>query len=131
MDENALGLGKLLDQNREDVVHPGHPLVTELPLGVLDVEWMPRVARAGWIVITRDRRIRTRPAERKIFEEQGLRSVWIAGRKDLRPAEQLELILRHCKRMEYEAIKRGQGPWALALTSTGLRQLPDLRLDRS
>ena len=94
MDENALGLGKLLDRGRDDVVHPGHPLVPELRLGVLDVEWMPRVAHAGWIVITRDRRIRTRPAERKIFEEQGLRSVWIAGSKDLRPSEQLELILR-------------------------------------
>ena len=45
MDENALGLGKLLDATRDDVVRPGHPLVPDLPLGVLDVDWMPVVAR--------------------------------------------------------------------------------------
>jgi len=43
VDENALGLGKLLDRQRVDVVHPGHPLVPDLPLGILDVDWMPIV----------------------------------------------------------------------------------------
>lgn len=123
VDENSLGLGKLLDRVRDDVVHPGHPLVPHLPVGILDVDWMPVVAHAGWVVITRDRRIRTRPAERRIFEEEGLRSVWLAGRMDMRPADQLELVERHWSRLEREMIKRGAGPWALALTANGLRPL--------
>ena len=45
-DENALGLGKLLRRSgREDVVYPGHEMLPEVPLGNLDLYWMPVVAR--------------------------------------------------------------------------------------
>jgi hypothetical protein len=30
-DENALGLAKILLRQRDDIVHPGHPLVPEVP----------------------------------------------------------------------------------------------------
>jgi len=51
VDESALGLGKLLARQRDDVLHTGHPDVPEIPLGMLDVEWMPIVAERGWVAI--------------------------------------------------------------------------------
>ena len=36
VDESTLGLGKALAAAREDVVHAGHPLVPECPVGALD-----------------------------------------------------------------------------------------------
>jgi hypothetical protein len=112
-DESVLGLGKLLTRERDDVTYPGHPSVPEIQPGALDTEWMPIVARRGWVVFHRDRRIRTRPAELEIFRSAGLRAVWLAGRKDLSPYQQLALLQQHWNRLELEVQRLGAGPWAL------------------
>jgi hypothetical protein len=85
---------------------------------------MPVVARRGWVVFHRDRRIRTRPAEIEIFRSEGLRAVWFAGSKDLSPTQQCQLALRHWSRLEREVIRLGGGPWALNLVDSGLREVP-------
>jgi hypothetical protein len=123
-DENTLGLGKLLQrEGRDDVVYPGHPELPQVPLGTPDVDWMRVIARRKLVVITRDRRIRTRPAELAVYSELGIRSVWIGTKRDLGPRDQLDLFLRHEERLRREIIKRGPGPWALAMSTAGLRPL--------
>lgn len=123
-DENALGLGKLLVRSgRTDVVHPGHLALPEVPLGTPDLDWMPVVAGLDLVVLTRDRRIRTRPAELRSYRELGLRSVWLGAKRDLAPTDQLALFLTHEDRLNREMLKRGPGPWALALSPSGLRPL--------
>ena len=123
-DENALGMAKLLRRaGRQDVLHPGHPDLPEVPLGTPDLEWMPIAGAAGLIVVTRDRRIRTRPAELAAYRECGIRSVWIGVKQDMRPDEQAALFLRHEDRLKREIIKRGAGPWALALSTRGVRPI--------
>lgn len=123
-DENTLGLGKLLGRSgRDDVLYPGHEWLPDVPLGTLDLDWMPVVADRNLIVVTRDRRIRTRPAERRAYWEHGIRSVWIGAKQDLGPRAQLELFLKHEDRLRLEIIKRGAGPWALAMNPSGLRPL--------
>ena len=109
---------------REDVVHPGHEGLPEVPLGTPDLEWMPVVARHDLIVLTRDRRIRTRPAELRVCSEVGIRSVWIGAKQDLGPHDQVDLFLRYEVRLQRESTKRGPGPWAMALSPSGLRPLP-------
>ncbi len=85
-DENTMGLGKLLRRNgRTDIRYPGHEELLGVPLGSADLEWMPVVGALGLIVITRDRRIRTRPAELAAYWEHGIRSVWIGAKQDLAP----------------------------------------------
>lgn len=43
-DENTLGLAKVLRRSgRKDFLSPGHPDLPEVPLGSLDLEWMPIV----------------------------------------------------------------------------------------
>jgi hypothetical protein len=123
-DENALGLGKLLRRSgRHDVLYPGHERMPDVPLGTADLEWMPLVGALGLIVITRDRRIRTRPAELLAYREYGIRSVWIGAKRDLAPQDQMELFCAHEERLRREIVKRGPGPWALAMSVSGLRPL--------
>lgn len=123
-DENTLGLGKLLYRSgRDDVVYPGHEDLPEIPLGTLDLDWMPIVGERGYVVITRDKHIRTRPAELRAYLEHGIRSVWLGTKQDLGPRDQLELFLAHEFRLEREITKRGPGPWALAMNATGVRPL--------
>lgn len=123
-DENTPGLGKLLNRSgRTDVLYPGHENLPEVPLGALDLEWMPVVGARGFIVVTRDKRIRSRPAELAAYLEYGICSIWIGAKRDLGPHDQLELFLAHEDRLRREIIKRGPGPWALALSATGVRPL--------
>lgn len=123
-DENTLGMGRLLRRSgRDDVLYPGHEDLPEVPLGTADLEWMPIIGHRGLVVVTRDRRIRTRPAELRAYHEHGIRSVWIGAKRDLGPWEQLALFLKHEPRLVREIVKRGGGPWALALNQSGLRPL--------
>jgi hypothetical protein len=123
-DENTLGLGKLLRRaGRDDVLYPGHEDLVDVPLGTPDLDWMPVIARRRLIVVTRDRRIRTRPAELRSYWQHGIRSVWIGAKQDLGPRQQVELFLRHEQRLQRGITKRGPGPWALAMTPTGVRPL--------
>lgn len=123
-DENTLGLGKLLRRSgRDDILYPGHEDLPDLPLGTLDVDWIPIVAARELIVITRDRRIRTRPAELQAYLEHGIRSVWIGAKQDMGPRDQAELFINHEQRLQREITKRGPGPWALAMSPSGIRPL--------
>ncbi|WP_156876653.1 hypothetical protein [Microbacterium luticocti] len=123
-DENALGLGKLLRRSgRDDIVYPGHEDLPEVPLGARDVEWMQVAGARGFIVLTRDRRIRTRPAELAAYREFGVCSVWIGAKRDLRAQDQVELFLKHEDRIRRAAAQLGAGPWALVLGLSGLRQI--------
>ena len=126
-DENTLGLGKLLRRSgRDDVLHPGDEDLPDVPLGTLDLDWMPIVAERDLIVVTRDKRIRTRPAELRVYREHGIRSVWIGAKQDLGPREQVELFIEHESRLQREITRRGPGPWALAMSPSGVRP-PRLR----
>lgn len=123
-DENALGLGKLLQRRgRADVVYPGHGDLPEVPVGTADLDWMPVVGRLNLIVVTRDKRIRTRPAELRTYWEYGIRSVWLGAKQDMGPHDQVKMFIRHEARLWHEIVKRGPGPWALAMGSSGVRPL--------
>jgi len=94
VDENLLGFHKLLTRTgRTDSIAPGDRRCPSIPLGTPDLEWMPIVSRADLIVISRDRRIKTRPAEVAVFKDFRIRSVWLGGKRDLRPEDQLTLFL--------------------------------------
>ncbi|KXO89270.1 hypothetical protein [Tsukamurella pseudospumae] len=124
-DENTLGLGKLLRRaGRTDVFYPGHEGLPEIPRGTEDQDWLPIVGARAMIVVSRDRRIRTRPAELRAYHEHGVRSVWIGAKQDLGPQQQMDLFLAHEDRLRREIIKRGAGPWAVALGPSGIRPLP-------
>jgi hypothetical protein len=115
VDESAIGLGLALGAARSDTIHIGHPLIPECPRGALDVEWIPAVAARGLVVITRDKKLRTKPVEVRALWTHGLRVFCIGGKKDLSTWEWLGRVVRHWPRMEAIMSERGPGPWIYML----------------
>jgi hypothetical protein len=122
-DESALGVGKALEIARRDVVHAGHRLVPEVPLGTLDPVWIPAVADRGLVVIARDRRIKSKPAELALLRRHGLRVFWIAGKRDLSTWDNLVRLVRRWDDLEREIASRGAGPWFIAINEGSLTEL--------
>src|SRR3954468_1507040 len=114
-DESALGVGKAPAVARRDVVHAGHALIPEVPLGSLDPVWMPAVALRDLIVIGRDRRIRSKPGELALLLDSGLRVFWIAGKRDLSTWDYLVRLINRWQDMEKVITERGPGPWFMAM----------------
>jgi hypothetical protein len=80
VDENLLRFGKALTGIRDDLTCFGQPPVADLlPQGILDPDWIPIVGDRGWVMITTDRRLRTRPAEAALAIEHGLKIVHLHG----------------------------------------------------
>lgn len=124
VDETSLGLGKCLAAARRDLVHPGHARIPSVPTGTLDTDWMPTVALLGLVVISRDRHIRTKPAELAAFRAHGLRVFWIAGKRDLSNWEYLVRIVRWWDRLEEIVRDRGPGPWFYAINEGSVTEIP-------
>lgn len=123
-DECVLGAAKILRREHAfDVMRPGHPSLSELPLGIEDTAWMPIVAQLDLIVVTRDLRLKRRPSERMIWREYGLRVVIFGGRDDMRPRDEVAVFLRHLDRINRFAVKEGRGPWGLSITRRSARPI--------
>jgi hypothetical protein len=123
VDESALGLGKALSVARKDVIHAGHALIPEVPVGTLDPDWIPAVAGRGLVVLGRDRRIRTRPGELALLREHALRVFWIAGKRDLSNWDYLVRLVRHWDRIEGIIADRDAGPWFMAVGEQSIAEI--------
>lgn len=123
VDESALGVGKALTIARRDVIHVGHPLIPEIPLGALDPTWIPAVATRGLAVIARDRHIRTKPGELALLRANALRVFWIGGKRDLSTWDTLVRIVRRWDDIEQALARRGAGPWFLSINDHNLTDI--------
>lgn len=123
VDETSLGLGKMLAIARADVLHPGHHLLPSVPTGTLDTVWMPIVAGMDLVVISRDKRIRTKPAELAALRAVGLRVFWISGRRDMSNWDNLRLIVKWWDRMNNVVHDRLTGPWFYAVSDGALTEI--------
>lgn len=119
VDESALGLGKGMAALRRDTVHAGHPSIPEVPLGTGDIDWMPVVARRGLIAIGRDKKIRSRPAERQRILDSGLRYIWIGGKRDESSWDWMRRLTHHWDALMALADELGEGPWMITLNQGG------------
>lgn len=94
VDEQLAGLGLGLMALRSDVVVASHPPIADFPRD--DPDWIPEVAAHGWVVITNDKHIRTRPGEAEVALQTGLHCVHLAP--PVRAAVRWDfarLLLRH------------------------------------
>jgi PIN like domain len=126
IDENLLKVGRALAQVRVDVVYPGHPKLPQIPRRTLDDQWLPIVGQAGWVVITRDRRIRSRPVQRERFEAHNVRAFCITGKTEMTDWAKLSLLVRQWPAMESQVEALAKGPWMCSVTGAGVRQMPNL-----
>jgi PIN like domain len=124
VDEAALGLGLMLAIARNDVIHTGHALIPDVPLGALDDEWMPKVAARGLVVITRDKKIRTKHAKTLLYGQYGLRVFAIGSKRDLNNWDTLCLVVRRWDDIERNLKERDAGPWFMAINTNSIVDLP-------
>lgn len=124
VDENDLALGRALDERRGDVVYPGHADLSEIPRGSLDDEWLPVIAAHQLVVITRDQRIRYRPAEKLLWVRHGVRGFVLTGRKSQSTTDSLTVLEQHWTSIEAAIAAQSIGPWMHAVTASGLREIP-------
>lgn len=122
-DENILGVGKALAIARRDLIHPGHALLPQVPLGTLDIDWMPVIAARGLVTLARDRHIRTKPAELAIFRAHGLRVFWLAGKRDSTSWGYLVRLVSTWNEIELIIATRGPGPWFMAIGDATVREI--------
>ncbi|WP_167101372.1 hypothetical protein [Amycolatopsis granulosa] len=125
VDENLLRLGRALVQLREDVGCFGlKPLDEAFPVGRLDPEWIPAVGIRGWVVITDDKHLRTRPGEAELAIKHHLKVVHLDGVGHRTRWEQLLRLTSHWEAVELAAVSEPEGPWWLALRKSQAVKLP-------
>ena len=125
-DENILPVGRRL-ANLPDagtVLYAGHVDIPELPLGAKDTEIFQEIGVDGrnLLFITRDKKIRTRPVERRKLREAGVRAVILTGRSNMTQDDIYDLIVKHWDAIADVDTSR-IGPCIFSLTSKGLREL--------
>lgn len=125
-DEDVLGIAKVLARLRSDVTYPGDPGAVvngrQRPACFVtretkDREWIPLVAQAGWVVVTRDSAIQRHTAEIGAVRSAGGRMVALSGREATSNWTQLEIVMT--KWREIEALVALPGPFIYAVTRTG------------
>ncbi len=77
-----------------------------------DADWIPAVAGAGWVTITRDRHIQDHGAEVAAVRENRLRMVALSAPEARTTWEQLEVVM--CQWRAIEALADREAPVALS-----------------
>ena len=83
-----------------------------------DVDWLPVVAGAGWTVITKDKKIRKRPAELEAVRDSRARMVLLAGKTAGSVWGQLTIVTRYWPQIE--GLTAMSGPLIRRLTHRGM-----------
>lgn len=65
----------------------------------------------------------SKPRRKTRRRRLGIRYFWPGAKQDMGPRDQLEMFLGNERRLRLEIIKRGGGPYALAMTPSGIRPL--------
>ena len=66
---------------------------------VSDTEWLEFVGSNGWVLITRDNRIRWRPAEIRALQEHKVGAFFLGG-KNLKRCELIQQLVRNWPKMK-------------------------------
>jgi hypothetical protein len=128
-DADVLGLAKVIASLRADATYPGDPGATihrrarpACPIttpATSDSEWIPDVAKRGWLIVTRDNRIQERRAEVAAVRENDARLVALSGREATGVWAQLEILMSQWRRIE--ALLDVPAPHIWAAHRSGLR----------
>lgn len=134
-DADVLGLAKLLCQERADFTYPGDPggrikkrMRPACPITkarTLDEDWIPVVARNGWLIITRDQQIQFKRAEINAVRDHGAKMVNLASDDAGTTWTQLEVVMARWR--EIEPLIDEPGPFIYRASRTG--ELAKISLD--
>jgi hypothetical protein len=102
------------------VVHTERDVFGDVPEGVPDEEWLRRAGEAGWVVLTKDDRIRYRRAELAILEDYSVKSFIVSGGNISGP-DQAQRLVRNINRIR-QACRR-EGPFVYAVRARGIERV--------
>jgi PIN like domain len=108
------GVADALKQVRDDVAW----LEDKFPHDVKDAMWLPEAGKHGWLVISRDKRIRSRPGERRALMEGGVGCFILTQKQDLTRWGFLRLIVLALDDMERVYADKSK-PFICAVGRTG------------
>lgn len=109
------GLARGMKGFGEDVVH----LTEVFPGDASDPKWLAHIGSQGWFLVTRDRRIRYRPAERKALKEHGVGAFFMGGKQRSR-CQLIQQLVRNWPRIKALAEKT-RVPFAFQVPPTGTK----------
>lgn len=90
------GVAEAIKKVRDDVVW----LEDKFPRDVPDEEWLARAGDEGWLVIVRDKKIRTRPGERGKIIQHSVGCFILNQKQDPTRWQYLQLLARTIDEME-------------------------------
>ncbi|OLE61782.1 MAG: hypothetical protein AUI36_11230 [Cyanobacteria bacterium 13_1_40CM_2_61_4] len=107
----------LRDAGAQVEIHDDH-----FPQGALDAEWLPEVGRRGWVLVTKDREIRYRAAEREALLNAGVRA-FVLRTRGLSGPDNAQILVRALPRMVRFCIGNPPPFIAAVLPSGGVTML--------
>ncbi|MFQ5879966.1 MAG: hypothetical protein ACE5IZ_07345 [Dehalococcoidia bacterium] len=81
-------------------------------------DWLPVAGANGWLVILRDKKVRTRPGERRAIEEHGVGCFIISQKKDPTRWQYVKLLAKTLDEME-KLFQQTTHPFIFTVDSTG------------
>lgn len=105
------------------MVYPGHANLSLVPRGSSDDEWLPIIGELGLAVITRDKRIRYKPVEKRQWVDHRIRGFVLTGRRSQSTADSAATLELHWTEFESVIADRPTGPWMYAVTRESLREI--------
>lgn len=132
VDADVLGLGKILADLRNDVTYPGDPgaLIHRrqrlaCPIAdpaTKDTDWIPEVARHGWLIVTRDSKIIENRREIAAVRESSAKMVALNERDARTKWGQLEVFMTQWRRIE--GLVNEPGPFIWRTSRTAMTPIP-------
>ena len=108
------GVAEALKMVRDDI----RWLEDEFTHDAKETEWLPEIGRRGWLVITRDKRIRSRPGERKALLDAGVGCFILTQKQSLTRWEFLKLLTRTLDEMQ-SIFRETERPFVFGVSRTG------------
>lgn len=90
----------------------------QFPHNTKDIDWLPVAGQNDWLVIVRDKKIRTRPGERRSLVDNNVGCFIIYQAKNLTKWEYLKLIVGSLDKME-ETFQSQPRPFICKIYSDG------------
>jgi hypothetical protein len=114
------GVCESLEIVRNDIIHPWQ---SNCPINPRDKDevWLPIAGDQDWIVILRDKRVRTRPRQRAALIEHELRVFCLTAAGNYSKWAVLELLVRSWRTIE--ELSQRPGPYMYSVTSAGVKPL--------
>lgn len=115
-----LAVREELASRHSDVLYAGGPNAPAED--TLDKDWLPVAGEQEWVVIARDKRLRSLRGERRAFMEAGVRLFVLTSGGNFTIAQTLELIEKNWKAVLAYASSH-TGPYYCSITSAGVTRL--------